>query len=503
MKRYILILLAAFLAFSSCKKLDRFPTDQIASENFWKSKADFDQALAAVYASMQNAMWSYGAPNWDCLTDNAYGQHDNESSVEIVSGEISPSTGGYITDVYNLSYQGIARINIFLQQLADYQGTDITEADKKTYEAEVRFLRGYYYFQLYYSYGDVPLVLKPLTIEDQYQPKVAADTILTQILTDLDFAATNLSPDPYYKSNGHAVASSAQALEARVLLFSAFDNTGTPNIETLKQVRDLCLKVEAKYSLSPVFEDLFRDKGQPGNTGIIFSVNFLAPDDVAQWDLWNGDWINVSPLQNFVDAFECTDGLPISRSPRYDPQNPEKNRDPRLGMTVFVDHPDFGAGKVHYPTNSRPTGYGVKKFLEPDNIPYGYTTLSQQNAVTLRLGEVLLMYAEAENEIAGPDPSVYSAMTRLRARVHMPPYPSGLSKDQMRTRIRHERRVELAFEGLRYYDLKRWHTATQVLNSVTDGVLHYTFKDKFYKWPLPQIEIDKSHGVLVQNPDYQ
>jgi hypothetical protein len=94
-------------------------------------------------------------------------------------------------------------------------------------------------------------------------------------------------------------------------------------------------------------------------------------------------------------------------------------------------------------------------------------------------------------------------MTDLRARVGMPPYPAGLTKDQMRERIRHERRIELAFEGLRYFDLRRWHIAGEVLNNVKDGINPYHYEDKFFHWPLPQPEIDKSGGVLVQNPDYK
>jgi len=84
----------------------------------------------------------------------------------------------------------------------------------------------------------------------------------------------------------------------------------------------------------------------------------------------------------------------------------------------------------------------------------------------------------------------------------MPPFPAGLSKEQMRERIRHERRIELAFEGLRYFDLKRWHIAGAVLNNVKDGKLNYKWDDKFYRWPLPQEEIDKSHGTLVQTSGY-
>jgi hypothetical protein len=219
--------------------------------------------------------------------------------------------------------------------------------------------------------------------------------------------------------------------------------------------------------------------------------------------MYYGDWDACAPLQNMVDAYECTDGQPYGTSPLTDTKNQFKNRDPRLVKTVYADSVYFGPGKVHHPSNLRPTGYGIIKFLEPNNIPYGFSTLSQQDAVILRLGEVMLMYAEAQNEIAGPDATVYKAMADLRARVNMPAYPAGYTKDQMRERIRHERRVELAFEGLRHYDLLRWHIAGPVLNAVKTSLINYHFEDKFYHWPLPQTEIDKSGGVLIQNPDYK
>jgi hypothetical protein len=235
----------------------------------------------------------------------------------------------------------------------------------------------------------------------------------------------------------------------------------------------------------------------------MFSVNFLAPNNTAPWDMYYGDWDACAPMQNMVDAYECTDGQPYGTSPLTDTKNQFNNRDPRLRKTVYADSVDFGPGKVHHPSNLRPTGYGIIKFLEPNNMPYGFSTLSQQDAVILRLGEVMLMYAEAQNEIAGPDATVYKAMADLRARVNMPAYPAGYTKDQMRQRIRHERRVELAFEGLRHYDLLRWHIAGPVLNAVVSSLINYHFEDKFYHWPLPQTEIDKSGGVLIQNPDYK
>lgn len=504
MKNNIFSIIAILIvSLSACNKsLDLNPLDQISSDNFWKTKSDFDKGLAANYASLQAPMWSYELPNWDCITDNAYGQHNYGSSKDITSGSISSTTGGYISGLYNTSYKAIARANLFLGELGKYSGTEMNENDKKMYEAEVRFLRAFYYFQLYAFYGDVPLILTPVMLENQAQPKEGANKIFEQIIADLDFAIANLSDASFTESSGHATATTAQAFKARVLIFEAYGTTGTPNIAMLTEVRDLTLQVQSKYSLSPKFENLFQDAGQKGNPEIIFSVNFLAPDNVAQWDLWYGDWIVVSPLPNFINEFEYLDGLPAGVSPLTNLNNPFENRDPRLEKTVFKDVVDWGNGNVHFPTNNRPTSYGLKKFLEPKNIPYGYSTLSQQNAILLRLGEVLLMYSEAQNEISGPDASVYKALTDLRARVQMPPLPAGLSKEQMREKIRHERRIELAFEGLRYFDLKRWHIASPVLNNVKDGLLPYNFQDKFYKWPLPQAEIDKNQGILIQNPNY-
>lgn len=503
MHKYTLIVLLGLMFTGCTKSLNLNPEDKISSATFWKTRGDFDKALTACYASLQAAEWAVEIPVWDCYTDNGYAQHNSGAAREVVAGSISPSTGGYVSGLYADSYTAIARVNLFLKQSAIYQGSDFSDADKKKYEAEVRFLRAFYYWQLYEMYGDVPLVLEPLTLETQFQAKVPAADILKQIMTDLDFSIANLNATAYPQNGGHAAVTSAQALKARILLFVAYGKTGTPDPEILKQVRDLTLEIQASYSLSPKFEDIFRDATQKNNPEIIFSVNFLAPNNTAPWDLYYGDWLVASPLQNFVDAFECTDGLPYGVSPLTNTAAPFQNRDPRLTTTVFVDHPDFGGGKIHNPSNSRPTGYGVLKYLYPANLPFGYSTMSQQNAVVFRLGEILLMYAEAQNELNGPDATVYKAMKDLRGRVNMPEYPAAMSKETMRERIRHERRIELAFEGLRYYDLRRWHIAGPVLNNVKDGIVAYHFEDKYYQWPLPQSEIDKSNGVLAQNPAYK
>src|SRR5690606_26568975 len=161
-------------------------------------------ALTAIYGELQNSMFSIGAPNWDALTDNGYGQHNYYGSTAIAQGDISPSTGGYISDIYSSSYKGIARINIFLGQLNNFEGDEIDAATKARYEAEALFMRGFYYFQLYSNYGSVPIVTEALSLENQVQPKAPAAEVLARSLADLDTAIANLSPDLYTDGGGHA-----------------------------------------------------------------------------------------------------------------------------------------------------------------------------------------------------------------------------------------------------------------------------------------------------------
>lgn len=485
MKKSILyILVGATLALGSCSDfLDKNPTDQLSTSLFWQSKSDFDNALTAVYGSLQRDMYSSGAPNWDALTDNGYGQHNYYGSNAIVQGNIFPSSGGYISDIYTSSYQGIARVNTFLDKLGTYEGSDISETLRSQMEAEARFVRGYFYLQLYQAYGSVPVVSEPLDFDTQFQAKVSAEEVFAQVVNDLEAAIAGLPDVPYFSAGGHAVKSSAQGLLLRAYMFDAYDSNGEPNSSILQNAKMLCDQLmESGYMLADDFTSVFQSGSQEGNQEIIFSIKFLAPDNSTSMDQWYGDWLVVSPLQNLVDEFE--------------------EGDQRLDQTIFNDYVDWGGGNIHNPSNNRPTGYGVKKFLTPSLIPYGYSTRSDQDWVVLRFGEIVLLKAEIENELSGVSEQVYDAVNAIRNRSGLEDLPDGLSQDEMRDAIRHERRIELAFEGLRYYDLKRWKVAEEVLNQVTDGVIPYNFEERFYEWPLPQSEIDKSNGVLEQNPNY-
>lgn len=506
--------LFSILLLSACSGfLDRNPLDQPSSATFWKTENDFNVGLAACYASLQRELYSNALPCWDNLTDNGYGQHPDNSyglTTEIVNGNISSNSGGYILTVYTGALADIARANIFLTQLTNFEGM---EADKKKkYEAEVRMLRGYYYSYLYRCYGDVPIIDKPLDLATQHQPKANAADVYKFMMSDIDFAIANLPDVKYSDNSGHWTKDAAKAFKARMLLFTAYDNSGAAVKNIMEEVKKLTLEIK-NYSLAAEFSDNFQDDKQEKCPEIMMSVKYLAPNNSTWADVWYGDWIVVSPLSNLISEFEFPDGRPGTVVPHdskgvidvsaYTNEDLKK-RDSRLAKTVFMDK-YVVKGESYLPSNNRSLGTGLEKFLSQNlQAPYSGATQSQQDWVLLRYADVLLMLAEAENEInSSPTEIVYNAIRDVRVRSGMPALPAGLSKEEMRTRIRHERRVELAFEGLRYFDLKRWKTAKKILNNVKDGLTPYKFEDKFYRWPIPQSEIDKSNGVLVQNPDYQ
>jgi hypothetical protein len=150
--------------------------------------------------------------------------------------------------------------------------------------------------------------------------------------------------------------------------------------------------------------------------------------------------------------------------------------------------------------------YCVKKWLTPGITNPDYGTIDDNDFVLLRYAGVLLMYAEAQNEAMGPDPSVYQAIDEVRGRVGMPDLPLGMNQDQMRQAIRGERRVEFAMEGIRYFDLRRWGIASQVLNGFVQNPLFPDVKAKYKPnydfWPIPQYEIDFNAPEMKQNAGY-
>ena len=509
-----LILISATIHISACKKyLDKDPLDQIPANEFWKTQGDAELALTGIYGFLSpgtNASsvtatapgWGCLTMHWDILADNGYTQSSGGNFAGVSTGVIESTTGGIQADAYNTSYRVIAACNNFLTNI---DKVSMDDATKRKYMAEVRFIRAHYYFLLTQLYGDVVLTLQPLgsDVSSATQPRSSKSTVLDAILTDLEYAISNL-PNASY-TDGHVVRGAALGYKAKVLL------TNQRFAEAAAAAQQVI--TENKFSLyTGGFRGLFLKPGQNNNPEIMFSARYLPPSYAGTTD-WVYSYTNAfQVLKYLVDEFECVDGLPISTSPLYDPSKPYEKRDPRLKMTVIVPGDWRGttaATAFNVTRDAVPSGFLPRKYIDSTRYPTTYATQSDQDGVFLRYADILLMYAEAQNEVAGPDASVYTAINAIRTRpgVNMPVLPTGISKDEMRQRIRHERRIELALEGTRYFDLKRWKLDRVIIPTVKDpsGAFR-TFPLRDTLWPVPQSEVDiaTSYGNagFKQTPGY-
>jgi hypothetical protein len=373
----------------------------------------------------------------------------------------------------------------------------MNENKKSQFKGEVMFLRALFYFTLTEFYGGVPLYTAPVDVASATVKQNTREEVVAQVLKDLDEAIKSLPATAY---DGHAVKGSALALKAKVLMHN------NKWQEAANVANEL---IQSKvFSLYNNYPDLFLNAGQKGNPEILFSTRYLNPDDFAVNygpDVEFGWWNSLQPMKGLADAYECTDGLPITQSPLYDPSKPKANRDPRFDYTIrLTSEPVVRSDGFKWSDwEGSFTGYIVKKHIEPNNVPIDYSVRSDQDFVLMRYAEVLLIYAESKNEAGGPDQSVYDAVNQVRARVGMPALPAGLDQAAMRERIRHERRVEFGMEGLRYQDLKRWKIAETVIPSIVDpgGTQRRFDAAKHYLFPFPQSEID-INDKLVQNTGY-
>jgi hypothetical protein len=491
---YLAVFLGVLMLTVSCKKdfLVRNPTDQIPSENFWKTQADADIALTAIYsyliqgynytnANNTGQGWGSGMPYWETLTDNAF----SSAFSNVAIGTIEATTGTIQSDAYNTAYKAIQACNVFLASIAN---VPLQQTTMNQYIGEVRFMRGYYYFLLAQLYGDVVYYSRPIgnaTVDpESYQlGRTPKSQVIDSVISDLTAAVNSLPDVPY---TGHVVKGTALGYLAKLYLTQGNWPMAAATSKTIISSN--------KFSLyTGGYRGLFLKSSQINNPEIILSGRYQVPNAYSPADYLYTYSASFQPLKSLVDDFECVDGLPISSSPLYDKNNPYNNRDPRLLATVLTPGVLYKGGIPFVPAQiGASSGFLNKKGVDSTRATV-IGTQSDQDWVYLRYAEILLMYAEAQNEISGPDATVYNAINAIRTRpsVNLPPLPAGLSQSDMRDRIHHERRIELAMEGQRYFDLKRWKLDRVIIPTIKDpsGAAR-TFPLRDTLWPVPQSEMD-------------
>ncbi|MEO8109354.1 MAG: RagB/SusD family nutrient uptake outer membrane protein [Ginsengibacter sp.] len=520
-KLFIIVTACLLLVATGCKKdlLDTAPNDRYVESNFWSSETAAEAGLSGCYSPLTYTGLFGGdaTPLFEeTASPNAYNYSNTIGFNFIAEGKQMPSSSGIIQSRYNDCYSGIGRCNTFLVRVDEVDMDDATRARMK---GEARFLRALYYFMLENYYGAVPLVLDPPDRSTQSDlPGTPREEVVSQILTDLDSAA-NVLPLKYGGGDiGRATKGAALSLKARVLLFEASPLYNTSNstakwqaaADAAKAVMNLA--PQAGYGLYNNYRNLFLPQNE-NNKEVIFDVQFIYPDLGNSFDLIDKQYNTNAPLFGLEQAYDMDNGLAITDpASGYDPANPYKNRDPRMYGTIVFPGDTF-MNVVVTPSRFAITGFGLKKYSIYDKglPPAGQSDLksgqSETNYIILRYADILLMYAEAQNEATGPSPEVYDAINAVRERAGIPDLTSTYSQAELRTIIRHERRIEFAGEGMYYNDIRRWKIAETVMNApiyTYDKNIIETRKfdpARDYFWPIPQTELDLN-PALSQNPGY-
>jgi starch-binding outer membrane protein, SusD/RagB family len=528
------ILVCLLISFTACEDfLQLDPPSSPSQAIYWKSKTDFQYALSSCFSVAYD--WpgniSQIIPCLDNLTDNSYCAYDEDTygrTKTMNLGDITPFSNGFVPQMYNLCYKGIGRVHQVMEQLDAYTGKDISDAERASMITQCKALRGYFYYWLYLCYKEVPLVTESLTTDNMYQPKATRAAIKAQIFKDWDEAIAALPSTPYFDKTmlGRFTQGALKGLKARIMMFDAYNDQGVADAAQMAAVIPL-LEGITGYTLNPDFRANFISRGQAASQEIMYSVRYLTPNLVNNIDLYFGAWATDMVTRDLVNTFECTDGLDWGVSPLTVPvdetilskkaetdaaknefQKLFVNRDLRLTRTVAhsgwydFPEPDFPARVIIY---NNLTNFSMMKMIAPctQATAPGYASVNDPDVVIIRYGHILMMIAEAENEANGPTAKAYAAINQIRTRAGQPDLPTGLTKEQFRERVRREWRVETVFEGLRYFQMKQWKLMDKI-NTYKDPVYKVSsvFKPAFYFWPIPQTEIDKAAGVLVQDPAY-
>lgn len=477
-------------------------------------------------------------------SDEAVNSNVNSSINIFNNGTWSPVRT--INNVYSDMYAGLRKVNLFLVKAPT---AEIVPQDGLTKAADIRrlrgeafFLRGMFHFELVQRYGAVTLATKVFDRnEDLNLPRNTYQECVSQIVKDCDSAIVMLPTwtQSWSTANrGRATKMAAMALKSRILLYAASPQSNPSNDVSKWQVAASAAKAlidSNRHSLITSYTNIFNFGAAAYNNEVIFATQAANRNDIEINNApisFDGARGRTNPTQEFVNAFEMTNGRAITDpASGYNPANPYNLRDPRLALVVNFNGRLFknravetfvgGADGLNRNINATKTGYYMRKFLsEAVTWNQASNTSARRPWVVFRYAEILLNYAEALNEAQGPVADVYRYINliRQRAGVGMPVLPAGLTKDQMRQRIQNERRVELCFEGHRFYDIRRWKLGEQLLNKPitgmnivknTNGTFTYTpfvveqrvFTEKNYLFPFSQNDINRQ-PALTQNPGY-
>ena len=472
LKKYIFAGVALTLMASCSDFLDTLPSDALTPETTWKTEQDAQKFLIGCYDG-----WEKGEEllYMDCASDFGYNNFQWEGYKDFGNGTLSQANPG--TNFYD--YTIIRRCNTLLENIDKIAFSD--EKVKKDLIAQARVIRAYRYFKMNWLYGGVAQIGNYGSAQEAQVERATEAQIREFIHTELDECTSDLSEKP--AARGRIAQGAALAIRMREALYYGDWQVAK---EKAQAIIDLSKKNGNLYELekgADGYSRLFQVAGQDSKE-IILAVQYInstKPLGVIGQMYNNGDggWSSIVPTYQLIDTYEMKSGLTITESGSgYDPAHPFKNRDPRLALTVIYPGADYikadgtkavfntldktvdGSANANFMTaadNASKTGLTWNKYLGPITQ---YADIWKSNAcpIVFRYAEVLLTWAEAENELNGPSEDVYAKIDEVRTRVGMPKVDQSKynSKETLRELIWRERGVEFAGEGIRRADILRW-----------------------------------------------
>lgn len=549
--KYIFSGLLALTLVSSCsEKMDYKEYNVYDKAYVDKMFSRVGGLMTNIYNDIDYDFGNYSGAMASSATDESVYSHPGNAVEDFYNGAWGPTNAK--ERVWNSAWDGISYCNLVLDEFSNCTFPEYTEDEHyqqemflyKNYRWEARWARAFFYFELVKRYGSVPLKTKHMTANEANSlPQVSADSIFQFIDTECDTIEDSiivnygdLGDKAYYKGQtGRANKLAAMALRARAALYwaSPLFNPTNDKSRWLKAAQlSNAVIAEARQEgmgLLPDYSKLFnKDSYKDGIKEIIFSRRVAASNAFEKYNypigMENAGGGNC-PTQNLVDAYEMTNGKAIDEAGSgYDPQDPYKNRDARLAMTVAVNGEQWpnaaaletfeGGANSSSVTYGTPTGYYLKKYINQGTIIAKTGSNSFAHAwVIFRLAEFYLDYAEAALNYTGsgyvaPEGlpmTAAQAINVVRTRAKQPNMATGLDFEAFKKKYENERFVELAFEGHRFFDLRRWKEAPEYLKTIRgmkitrqdDGTMKYeeqtidtrTWNDKWYLFPLPQKDV--------------
>lgn len=486
MKKYIL-LLSISIGMISCTDLDLNPLSEGSSEAWYSTVTEIEMSVDDLFRGVF----------WPELSDEWTDDYTRREALTPITNATINGQWGVVNSVWTNNYKVIARANTVLNNMDKISGS-APEATIDKLSGNAYFIRAAKYAEMVFLFGDVVYTKEILDLETAFtMAKTSKSIIKEEVYKDFD-AAASLLPISYGASEKkRATKSTAYAMKARFAMQMG-------DYAIARDAAKACIDLGV-HTLHPDFETLFLSTTKNANEvifsiprsralNVTFGVRDFLPRNVGGWGAAQ------APSWDLFHGFLCTDGLPIDESPLYDPRNPFENRDPRCAATIvefqsthlkftYQPHPDstkvmnFNTGKLQTNNDTRSVapfasfnGLMRKKGVNEDWL----TNYSAENdQYIMRYADVLLMYAEAKVELGEIDQSVLDAINQVRARAYKvsasqtDAYPAVTSLDQqfLKKIIKMERRMEFAFEGVRYSDIIRWKIAEKVLNRDIYGML--------------------------------